>query len=143
GYAATAFNDLFDESRSIDGRLDRFLYYAEELLRIYRSSDPDARLSAHFQDWPVISLYLSGMYPDMYTLYPGREIFNDYLERLQARPTQVDDLERFFKVMRTTAGFLNKDPGLVEASEPRPPGHLLLAHEFVYFLTDRWLERSP
>lgn len=144
-FAAEAFKDLFDESRELNGRLDRFVFYADELLRIYRAAHPDDALSDHHQDWSIIALYLAGRYPDRYTLYPGFDLFNAYLTTLEAAPCVIDDLERFFKVMRTTHGFLLRNDRLADALEStgRPYDHLLLAHEFVYYVTGRWDERAP
>lgn len=144
-YVEQAFKDLFDESKSLDRRLDRFQFYCDELLRMFKASHRDEVINNHDQDATMQSIYLSGVYPHLYTIYPGLDPFNQFMERLEGKPSLVDDLERFFKIMRNAHRFLMMNDDIKSAIETsiRKPDHLLLAHEFVYFVNDQWSQTSP
>lgn len=145
-YVRQAFKELFNEAKSIENRLDSFVFYAEEMLRMYKKTNPKRIENNHYHDSVIISLYLSGMYPERYTLYPGRSLFNAALRAVQAREsTDKDDLVRFFKLSHTLYKYLMKDAviGQVIKDGMRPPDHLLLAHEFLYFLSGQWVETTP
>jgi hypothetical protein len=145
-YAREAFKELFNESTNIENRVDKFIFYCDELLRMYKRANPKSIENNHYQDSTIISLYLSGMYSDRYTIYPGRSIFNAALRTLQARQnSDKDDLVRFFKLCQTLYHYLMKDTTILQmiADGLRPAQHLLLAHEFIYFLSGRWDETTP
>jgi hypothetical protein len=145
-YAIHMFKDLYDESKDISGRIDRFIFYSDELLRMYRAANRIEIVNNHYQDMSIISFYLSGKYPEKYTLYPGREIFNALLIKLHARKTgERDDLPRFFKIMRLILQFVFKEPAMDNhlKTTPRNKGNLLLSHEFMYYLIGKWNEPTP
>ncbi len=145
-YARAAFKELFNESKSVENRIDRFGFYCDELLRMYKRAHPRSIENNHYQDSTIISLYLAGMFPENYTLYPGRRIFNDALLALGAQTNRdKDDLPRFFKLSRLMHQYLLKDPGIVSLIErnARPSNHLLLAHEFICFVGGVWEEPTP
>ncbi len=145
-YARQAFKELFNETSSIENRIDTFIYYGEELLRMYKRVNQKSIENNHYQDSGIISLYLAGIYPDRYTLYPGRAVFNSALLTLRAKNTaDKDDLVRFFKVCKTLFGFLLKNESIkmVLENSMRPTNDLLLAHEFICFLSGKWLENTP
>jgi hypothetical protein len=144
--ARHAFRDLFDESKTVANRIDRFVFYCDELLRLYKRSHPLSIENHHYQDAAMISLYLSGMYPDRYTLYPGRVPFNHALEALGAPGTGMkDDLTRFFKLTSLVFKYLTKDQTITSLIHNglRPENHLLLVHEFWVFAGGVWEALSP
>jgi hypothetical protein len=111
------------------------------MLRVYKRLNPRSIENNHYQDSTIISLYLSGMYPGRYALYPGRELFNDAMKALHARENRDnDDLLRFFKVSQTLYNFLLKDDTIRSMLESglRPAANLMLAHEFLYHLAGKW-----
>lgn len=145
-YVRQAFRELFNENKNIENRLDRFNFYCDELLRMYKRANPKSIENNHYQDSMIISLYLAGLYPEKYTIYPGREIFNQALRVLHAKEsTDKDDLPRFFKLSHTIHQYLLKDKSMLEIMEKgmRPAQHLLPVHEFFYFLAGRWDENVP
>ena len=144
-YVRQAFKELFKESRSIETRIDSFVYYCDELLRMYKHEFPKSIENNHNHDGMIISLYLAARYPDRYSLYPGRRIFNKALSALHARQGDTDDLPRFFKVCNTLYKLLEKDPDFVAVTKEglRPEGHLLFVHEFLFFLAGAWNENTP
>ena len=138
------FFDLFNEDKSIDGRMDRFVYYCDEMLREYKKAHPNSIENNHYHNdnyW-MVSLYLAFKYPDNYCLYDSFA-FRGLLRKLGSTDVpKTNDLSRFFKVMRTLYNFLQKEEGLMEAHQKRldPEKHymeksLLLVYDFYQFCT--------
>jgi len=145
-YVREAFKELFNESKVAENRVDRFVFYCDELLRMYKKANPRSVENNHYQDSVMISLYLAALYPDRYTLYPGPELFNRALGVLGAQGTGTqDDLPRFFKLTRTLYTYLLKNAFISEfiKNDLRPEGHLLLVHEYLYFVAGAWAETTP
>lgn len=145
-YARQAFRDLFNESKNVENRVDRFIYYCDEILRLHKRNAPHSIENNHYQDSAIISLYLSAIYPDRYTLYPGRVLFNRALLAFSAPGTgEKDELFRFFSICRTLHSYLlnhSSVRSLVD-NKLRPGNHLLLAHEFLLFVGQAWGELTP
>lgn len=123
--ATIAWKDLANESLSLDGRLDRFNFYCEDLMLIHRKKHPLASESHHHQDAAVISLYLAGMYPDKYVLYPGLEAFSEFCGAVASpqRPA-VDDYVRYVKVAGIVNAYLRKSPELDKLIPQRHGGNV-------------------
>src|SRR5690606_6359721 len=70
-YVRLAFRDLFNESKDISGRMDRFIFYCDELLGEYKSVNPKSIENRHFHDenYHMISLYLAFEFTENYTFY--------------------------------------------------------------------------
>lgn len=140
------FKDLFDESKSVDGRADRFVFYCDQLLEQYRKAHPLAIDTRHYHGdgYEMISLYLAFQYPDRYAPYQA----DRFLQLLQAVGAHnippVGDFARHCKVMRTLQTFLLKDEELManHAQRLASPAlyqepSLLLAFDFVVFVVSR------
>lgn len=108
--ATIAWKDLGNEAASLEGRLDRFVYYCSDLLRTYRQQHPRAVETHHHQDASIISLYLAGMYPETYSLYPGLPLFQAFCKAI-GRPDipVVDDLVRYMKIAKVVDTYLKKN----------------------------------
>lgn len=105
-----AFKDLANENANLDGRLSRFNYYAEELLQITRRNNYKETETYHHQDAGIVSLYLAGMFPDKYALYPGIDTFRNFCKTVGSPDIPVvDDLVRYSKVTNIVFKFLEKD----------------------------------
>ncbi|MCB0617721.1 MAG: hypothetical protein KDC43_06815 [Saprospiraceae bacterium] len=135
------FRDLYQQEKDLEGRIDRFLFYCDELMAAYRETHPRTVENNHYHgDYRMIALYLAFRYPDQYALYDF-ESFRQTLRRLKsAQIPETHDLPRFTKVMRTIYQFLQKEEGLLEAHYRRldPERHfmgnsLLLSLEFTRF----------
>lgn len=106
------FKELYDENLDITGRTDRFMYHCQAI------SDDIMKSSKGYQkhyhgDYRMISTYLALKYPTMYTVYDF-ESWRRYMEAVGAKPIpDAHDLERFFKVMRTTFKILERDEELM------------------------------
>lgn len=139
-FARSMFRDLYDESKEIDGRVNRFVFHCKiflgELKKRKQLED------AHYHDDLVMpSLYLAFQYPDNYTTY-SYGLFRGFMEKLGARKIpQVDDIERYFKVMRIIQKFLIEDDSLVEKIENKlapkefySEPTMFLAQDFEHFV---------
>ncbi|NNF36055.1 MAG: hypothetical protein HKN68_18265, partial [Saprospiraceae bacterium] len=62
------FRDLLDESKSIDGRIQRFVFYCDQLLSEIK--DRGKVYPDHYhEDYYMPSMYLSFRYPNQYWFY--------------------------------------------------------------------------
>lgn len=141
-YVRQVFQDLFNENKEVDSRLDRLVFFCDELLREYKETHPRSVENSHYHDdnYQMASIYLAFRYPAIYTIYDF-ESFKRLMELLGSRDVpKVNDAARFFKVMRTVYGFIKKEEGLLEIHEKRlnPARHymgetLLVAEDFCLF----------
>lgn len=119
-YARFVFQDLFNEEKDIEGRADRFVFYCDELLKDYKSAKRHS-IERHYHDdnYEMISLYLAFRYPSEYTLY-NFEQFKKFMATIGSLDVpKVNDLARFFKVMRTTFKFLQKNEAVMRIHSER------------------------
>jgi hypothetical protein len=109
------FADLFNESREVEGRMDRFIFHCDELLREYRELHPKFIETRHYhEDYRMVALYLAFRYPDQYALFDD-EAFRRYMKTVQAKdPPIVADPGRSFKAMRVLYNQMAKDEELME-----------------------------
>ncbi|RMG88462.1 MAG: hypothetical protein D6714_00655 [Bacteroidetes bacterium] len=140
------FTDLFNEEKDIVGRVDRFVFHCDELLREYKEQNPRSVENNHFHndDYQMVSLYLAFRYPDQYTLYDF-DHFRALLTFLEApNVPKTGDFGRFCKVMRTIYKLMSKDEALMDLHRARldPARHysgetLLIVEDFYRFLVAR------
>ncbi len=108
--ASIAWKDLANDSASLDGRLYRFNYYCDELLQLYRHHKPLSVETYHHQDAAIISLYLAGLFPAKYSLYPGLDVFRVFCKTVGSPDIPViDDLVRYEKVTAIVFTFLQRN----------------------------------
>ena len=120
-YVRFAFQDLFNENKEIEGRVDRFVFYCDELLREYREKYPTKKENTHYHNdnYEIISHYLAFRFPDIYTPYHF-ETFKNLMLLLGSRDVpKVNDTARYFKVMRTIFNFIKKEEGLLAVHQQR------------------------
>ena len=66
-FARQMFSDLFQEDYSVDGRVGRFVFYCDELLKGYKDAKPHSIENNHYHgDYWMPFLYLAFRYPDRY-----------------------------------------------------------------------------
>ncbi len=138
-FVRQAFADLYNEGKDIDGKMNRFIFHCDQLLQEYRELHPGTKVNSHFHDdeYQINSIYLAFRYPMTYTPYHF-SAFSKFMEKLGSRDVpKLNDVERFFKVMRTVYGFLVRDEALVALHQSRlDPGvhytqdSLLLVEDF-------------
>ncbi len=108
--ASIAWKDLQQPNASLDGRLSRFEYYCEQLLDLHRQQHIRAIETYHHQDASILSLYLAGLFPETYTLYPGLISFQQFCRAVGSPDIpKVDDLVRYMKVAGIVFSFLRKN----------------------------------
>lgn len=114
----TCFKDLFDEGRDLEGRIDRFKFYMEELVSQVRRSQ-SIKESFHHQDNAMISFYLMMRYPEKYVYYT-RPLHESLVARVEAKPLgQGEDMVRYMKMAKTVGTFIQKDSALLTAHRQR------------------------
>ncbi len=120
-YVRFAFQDLFNENKDIENRIDRFVFYCGEMLREYKAKNPLSIENRHFHDdnYEIISFYLAFRYPDLYTPYHF-ESFKKLMHKLGSLDVpKVNDIGRYFKVMRTIFNFIKKDEEILVVHQER------------------------
>jgi len=136
------FDDLFNETREVEGRISRFLFGCDTVLRDYKKAKSTTIVNNHDHgDFQMIALYLAFRYPESYAPYDFA-IFQKAMTRLGAHDIpQSNDLTRYFKVLRTLMNFLEKDGKVLPAMQKHlhPKRHfqgktLLLAEDFCRFV---------
>ena len=140
----TFFQELFAERRSVEDRLDRFVFHLDELFADYRAHVARCPWPAHFHDdgYRMASHYLAFRFPQNYAPYE-LELMQALLRHLRAPNVPLShDLERYFKVMRLLRKFLLEDEEIVHRHEARlasvphvADNHLLLTEELARFMT--------
>lgn len=119
-YVRFIFQDLFNEEKDIEGRADRFVFYCDELLKEYKSTKRHS-IEQHYHDdnYEMISLYLAFRFPSAYTLY-NFEKFKRFMAAIGSLDVpKVNDIGRFFKVMRTVYKFLQKNDMVLKIHNER------------------------
>jgi hypothetical protein len=140
--AAIAWKDLGQSTANLEGRLSRFTYYCEQLLHIYRDRHPRAIESYHHQDAAILSLYLAGMFPDSYSLYPGLEVFQSFCKNIGSPDIpKVDDLVRYMKIAAIVKTYLQRDEAFSQLLQLRdmkvhkqPCLPMIVAYEIISFI---------
>lgn len=116
-HVRTCFEDLFDEKRDLEGRVQRFAFYCNELFTQFRLAHPKNRRPAHDHDddYGTISLYLAGQYPATYAPY-STPLLQTALTNLGALdiPT-VADFPRYTKLLATLRRFVDQDEAVMAA----------------------------
>ncbi len=139
-YVKSMFRDLFDENKSIDSRVVRFVFYCDELLSMYKQKNKNSIENNHGHDnYEMIFVYLAFRYPEKYTLYNAPE-FKEMLVKIgSAKIPLSHDLEQFVKVTKILANFLKKDEELIALIEQKKTGeeyyqdeNLLMVHDFYW-----------
>jgi hypothetical protein len=112
------FEELFDESKNIESRINHFLFGCDALLEDYRNSHPTAIENNHYHgDYRMIGLYLALRYPDQYGPY-AFEGFQQSLQFFQAKdPPRQDDLVRYNRMLKTIQTFMDKEPRIQKSLE--------------------------
>lgn len=115
------FKDLFNEDKSIGGRVDRFVFHCDELLQEYKQQYPRSIDNNHYHGdrYQMLSLYLAFRFPDIYTYYDGIAFWKVLGRWGTANLPAADDFERFCKISRTIYTLLAKDEDLLERHQER------------------------
>lgn len=107
-FVRDAFRDLFSEERDLEGRIQRFVFYVNELFNRYRDAKPKARVPTHYHDddYNMVSLYLMGQFPERYAPY-STELLQTICTELGAKDVPpAADFPRYTKLLKTLRPFL-------------------------------------
>lgn len=109
GFVRMMFKDLFDETKSLSGRIDRFQFYSDELIEEMRLGKTKS-MGDHFQHTEIIYFYLAMRYPSNYGVYQ-HNYFEKTLHIIKAKdiPT-VFDPERYYKSSKIFNKYLCDKP---------------------------------
>lgn len=102
-----AFKDLFNESKDINMRFNRFIFHCDEALSGLHKKDD--RINTHYQNEYAISLYLSLEYPERYGLF-NYDSFIKFMELIESpNPPLPQEKDRYYKVLNAIYNVLLKD----------------------------------
>ncbi|MEM9990952.1 MAG: hypothetical protein AAF738_04255 [Bacteroidota bacterium] len=142
-FVEAMFRELFEETKDIGARVDRFVFYCDELLREYKQVHPTSIQNSHYHDdgYEMISHYLAFRFPEQYTPY-RLDVFQAAMQKIGSRDIpRTNDFARYSKVMRTLMNFLQKEEELLELHQERlreehyTGKSQLLVEDFVWFFT--------
>ena len=114
-FVRDAFRDLYSEERDLEGRIQRFVFYVNELFNRYRDAKPKARIPTHYHDddYNMVSLYLAGQFPTVYAPY-STELLQKVCNTLGAKSVPpAADFPRYTKLLATLRPFLSADEELI------------------------------
>ncbi len=143
-FVFSMFDDLFNEDQEVHSRVDRFVFYCDQLMMQFRKNKPLNIDTGHYHDdgYQIISLYLSFQFPDLYAPYHAEQ-FITLLQKIGAANIPLaGDFSRHVKVMRTLQKFINKEEELLSRHAARLQANhyqeesLLLAFDFVQFVVN-------
>lgn len=115
-FVREAFRDLFNEDRDLEGRIGRFPFYINELFNRYRDVKPKDRTPTHNHDddYNMVSLYLTGQYPEKYAPY-STDLLRGVCTALGTKTTpEAADFARYTKMLHTLRRFLTQDEVVME-----------------------------
>ena len=113
------FKDLFNEDRPVDGRVDRFQFYCDDLLQLYKENNPRSIENNHYHSNQTCFLYLAFRFPEKYAFYDFATFQNCLKVLGSFKIPQLDDVERFTKVCKTLWNFLKKDEEIFDLHQKR------------------------
>jgi hypothetical protein len=116
-FVREAFRDLYSEDRQLEGRIQRFVFYVNELFNRFRDQHPKDKTPSHFHedDYNMVSVYLMGQYPEGYAPY-STELLHTLCTRLGAKDVPpAADFPRYTKLLKTLRSFLTKDEDVMNA----------------------------
>lgn len=116
-FVREAFRDLYSEDRQLEGRIQRFGFYINELFNRFRDEHPKDRTPSHYHndDYNMVSIYLMGQYPTIYAPYSTTTLML-ICARLGAKEIPpAADFPRYTKLLKTLRSFLVKDEAVMTA----------------------------
>lgn len=107
------FADLFNESKDITGRINRFEFQCQELYKIDRGITE--KVTPHYHsDKRMIFVYLAFRYPDQYPLFLFDQ-FKSFMTRIDSKSVpKPEEIERYIKVSRIIKGLVIKNEELLD-----------------------------
>ena len=143
------FKDLFSLEKDVEGRLGRFTFHMDQMYEDWKKENPETIFDSHYHDdnYKMASTYLSLIYPNEYCPY-NLDLFQDYLRVLKSNKIPLaNDLNRYFKLMKTTLILLKKDEQIEHLHSKRLRKGIdyqgdigpMLSYEFAHFCCNRMI----
>lgn len=144
------FRDLYDESKSVVDRVNRFSNEAEKIRKTYR----DEEWKSHYQNVTTISTYLWSEYPDKYYIY-RYQVCKDVASFLESdfkvkKGAKAEVLLEFNAFYDEIASYLMNDPATIDlissALTPQcypDPEFRTLTIDVCYYIYKIYLKRPP
>jgi len=109
------FKELFDETKDISGRVSRFKFGMDTMLREYKERNPRRIDNNHYHDdSEMIHMYLAFRFPAKYCLF-DYSAFQKMNELLSVKnPPSPFETDRFFKFTKIWKTFLAKDEEILQ-----------------------------
>lgn len=118
GRCRLMFEELFDESRIVQRRIDQFIFHCDDM--IYTLKEKVRHADLHYHDGnSMISIYLAFRYPAKYAIYKPVEFKSTMDKILHSDIPSAQEMERFYKLMHFIQKFLTKEDELVELIEAK------------------------
>lgn len=116
-FVREAFRDLYSEDRQLEGRVQRFGFYVNELFNRFRDEHPKDKTPSHYHedDYNMVSIYLMGQYPEIYAPY-STSLLMLVCAKLGAKDVPpAADFPRYTKLLKTLRNFLVNDEAVMAA----------------------------
>jgi hypothetical protein len=108
------FKDLFNETKPIDLKIQRFIYHCDQIFTEYRKVNQNQKLRSHYQDHFIISVYLFLNNPKKYLLFSEPK-FISAMTSLGARNIKAPvSTESYYKTGAILGKFLGENKNLMD-----------------------------
>ena len=143
------FRMLYDESRELGERVEKFIAYAEDR----KQNHNEEGWKNHFQDTRSISVYLWLRYPDKYYIYKygeirpaAEELESDFLPKKTASVENLLGGFRFCDEIRAQISrnddIISTFKGLITEECYSDPQYHTLTMDFVFYISRYYLQRN-
>jgi hypothetical protein len=130
------FRDLYSENKSLDGRIDRFLFHCDLLLK--EVNQQKILIPEHNHNKWVVSVYLSYQYPSQYLPFDYEMFSKGMLTMKAMKVPESYEIDRYFKICRIMTKFLIKIPEISDYYSEKQSLQIqenqLIAYDFLKFL---------
>jgi 5-methylcytosine-specific restriction protein B len=138
-FVRSTFRDLFDDSKDVVMRMQRFSFHCDVLLKEIYSVNK--KLVSHKHNPRMVSVYLSLRYPDKYTVYDYKT-FTRCMGLFESANLPLElEIDKFFRLCDALYKIITKDDTLVALHQKRIeslginyiPSHFIV-HDFLEYV---------
>ena len=106
------FKDLLNDSKPLDLRFQRFIFHCDQLFTEYRKQGSNQKRRSHYQDYPMVSLYLFLNNPERYLLYDEAKYLHAMMAMRARNVSSPVSIDSYFKIGAILGKFLNENPAV-------------------------------
>ena len=138
-FVRSTFRDLFNESKDVVMRMQRFSFHCDQLLR--NLLDINKKIVSHKHNPRMVTVYLALRYPDKYNVY-DYQTFTKCLHLFDSANIPLElEIDKYFRLSNSVYKILAEDEELMNLHESRirdlgieyRPG-LFMVHDFFEYL---------